>query len=152
MLWRGVTLPPIRLALVVGFVLMALQHVRNAEVLALLAPMVLAAPLARQFGGAGRRLGDRRHRRRMALLFAGLAILLVAGTLAFASVHRFEPNTRQSPVAAVAALKKMNVTRVFNDYDFGGYLISSGVADVHRRADRIVRREIHGRSKRRQLN
>ena len=41
---------------------------------------------------------------------------------------RFEPNARQSPVAAVAALKKMNFTRVFNDYDFGGYLIASGVA------------------------
>ena len=33
-----------------------------------------------------------------------------------------------SPVAAVAALKKLNLTRVFNDYDFGGYLIASGVA------------------------
>jgi hypothetical protein len=62
------------------------------------------------------------------LLLAGLAIVLAAGTLAFASVHRFEPNVRQSPVAAVAALKKMNFTRVFNDYDFGGYLIASGVA------------------------
>jgi hypothetical protein len=28
----------------------------------------------------------------------------------------------------VAALKKLNLARVFNDYDFGGYLISSGVA------------------------
>jgi len=28
----------------------------------------------------------------------------------------------------VAALKKLNLARVFNDYDFGGYLIASGVA------------------------
>jgi len=28
----------------------------------------------------------------------------------------------------VAELKKYNFTRVFNDYDFGGYLIASGVA------------------------
>ena len=54
--------------------------------------------------------------------------MLTAGTVAYASVTRFEPNARQSPVAAVAALKKMNFTRVFNDYDFGGYLIASGVA------------------------
>ena len=122
-LWRGVILPPIRLALVVGLVLMALQHVRNAEVLALLAPMVLAAPLARQFGGA-----DDNPRSAGLPLVAGLTIIVVAATLVFASVHRFAPDVRQSPVAAVAALKKMNFTRVFNDYDFGGYLISSGVA------------------------
>jgi hypothetical protein len=126
-LWRGVLLPPVRLALLVGFVLMALSHVRNAEVLALLGPMVLAAPLARQFGGPddNRQSADAPPQ---GLLLAGLALLVVAGTLAFASVHRFEPNVRQSPVAAVAALKKMNFKRVFNDYDFGGYLIANGVA------------------------
>ena len=126
-LWRGVILPPVRLALVVGFVVMALSHVRNAEVLALLGPMVLAAPLARQFGApnGNRPFADPPPQ---GLLLAGLAFLVVAGTLAFALVHRFEPNDRQSPVAAVAALKKMNFKRVFNDYDFGGYLIATGVA------------------------
>jgi hypothetical protein len=126
-LWRGVSLPPIRIALVVGLVLMALSHLRNAEVLALLGPMVLAGPLGRQIGrpsGFARSAGSPLQ----GLKFAGLALLLVAATLAFASVHRFEPNARQSPVAAVAALKKMNLSRVFNDYDFGGYLIASGVA------------------------
>jgi hypothetical protein len=126
-LWRGVVLPPIRIALAVGFVLMALSHIRNAEVLALLGPMVIATPLARYVGGAegeGVSAGSSPPR----MLFAGLAILLVAGTVAFASVHRFEPNARQSPVAAVVALKKLNLARVLNDYDFGGYLIASGVA------------------------
>jgi hypothetical protein len=61
------------------------------------------------------------------VLFAGLATLLVAGTVAYASVHRFEPHMRGSPVAAVAELKKLNLARVFNDYDFGGYLIANGV-------------------------
>ena len=28
----------------------------------------------------------------------------------------------------LAALKKLNLARVFNDYDFGGYLIANGVA------------------------
>ena len=28
----------------------------------------------------------------------------------------------------MAELKKLNFSRVFNDYDFGGYLIASGVA------------------------
>src|ERR1700710_877587 len=61
-------------------------------------------------------------------LFASVAIALVAGTWAFASMHRYEPHTRGSPVAAVAALKKLNLARVLNDYDFGGFLIANGVA------------------------
>ncbi len=43
-------------------------------------------------------------------------------------MHRFAPNTKNSPVQAVTELKKLNLKRVFNDYDFGGYLIASGVA------------------------
>ena len=35
---------------------------------------------------------------------------------------------RDLPVQAVTELKMLNVERVFNDYDFGGYLIASGVA------------------------
>ena len=35
---------------------------------------------------------------------------------------------RSSPVAAVTELKKLNLARVLNDYDFGGYLIANGVA------------------------
>ena len=61
-------------------------------------------------------------------LVAGLAVLLAAGTVAYASVHRYEPSLRSSPVAAVTELKKLNLTRVLNDYDFGGFLIASGVA------------------------
>jgi hypothetical protein len=61
-------------------------------------------------------------------LLAGIAAALVAGTAAYASVHRFEPHMRGSPVAAVTELKKLNLSRVLNDYDFGGYLIANGVA------------------------
>ena len=62
------------------------------------------------------------------LLLAGLAVALMAGTLAYASMRSLAPNTRGSPVAAVDELKKLNLTRVFNDYDFGGYLIAHDVA------------------------
>jgi hypothetical protein len=61
-------------------------------------------------------------------MLAGLAVTLIAGTIAWASVHPFAPHMRGSPVAAVAELKKLNVARVFNDYDFGGFLIANGVA------------------------
>ena len=122
-LLRGIKLPPLRIVLLLGLLHMALSQGRAGEILALLAPLVLAAPLARQIGGAEGLAAPPRG-----LLLAVVAGLLMAGTFVYASVHRFEPHTRGSPVAAVAALKKLNLARVFNDYDFGGYLIANGVA------------------------
>jgi hypothetical protein len=126
-LWRGITLPPLRIVLLLGLVHMALAQGRASEMLALLAPLVMVAPLARQIGGAEVPNPDAAPPAR-GVLFASIALLLMAGTFAYASVHRFQPHAHGSPVAAVAELKKLNVARVFNDYDFGGYLISSGVA------------------------
>ena len=51
-LLRGIQLPPTRILLVLGLLHMALSQGRATEILALLAPMVLAVPLARQIGGA----------------------------------------------------------------------------------------------------
>jgi hypothetical protein len=126
-LWRGIKLPPMRIVLLLGLLHMALAQGRAAEILALLAPMVLAAPLARQIGGVEASTPGAAAPLRGGLL-AGVAIVLVAGTFAYASGHRFEPHPSGAPVAAVVALKKLNLARVFNDYDFGGYLIASGVA------------------------
>jgi hypothetical protein len=124
-LYRGIRLPPLRIVLLLGLVHMALAQSRAGEILALLGPLVLAAPLARQIGGAEPAHSSAAPR---GVLFAGVGIVLLAGTMAYASLHRFEPHTRGSPVAAVTALKQLNLSRVFNDYDFGGYLITKGVA------------------------
>ena len=124
-LYRGIKLPPLRIVILLGLIHMALAQGRAAEILALLAPLILAVPLARQIGKAEAAHSPVPVRGAM---LAGLAIVLAAGTLTFASMHRFAPYTRNSPVAAVTELKKLNVERVFNDYDFGGYLIASGVA------------------------
>jgi hypothetical protein len=126
-LLRGIRLPPLRIVLLLGFLHMALSQERAAEILALLAPLVLANPLAKQIGGAEVANSGAAPAARGVLL-ASVAIALMAGTFAYASVHRFEPHTRGSPVAAVMALKKFNFERVFNDYDFGGYLIANGIA------------------------
>ncbi len=124
-LWRGIKLPPLRIALLLGLLHMALSQGRAGEVLALLAPLVLATPLAARIG---RVEVSRAAPAARGALFAGIAALLVAGTVAYASVHRFAPHPHSVPAAAVAVLKKLHVARVFNDYDFGGYLIASGVA------------------------
>jgi hypothetical protein len=126
-LLRGIKLPPLRIALLLGLLHMALAQGRAAEILAMVAPLVLAAPLARQIGVVEASNPDAAPPAR-GMLLAGVAVALLAATLVYTSLHRFEPHTRGSPVAAVAALKKLNLARVFNDYDFGGYLIANGVA------------------------
>ena len=125
-LYRGISLPPLRIVLLLGMLHMALSQTRSLETFALLVPLFLAAPLAKQIGAADGCAKPAVSPPRV--LFAGLAIVLLAGTVAYASVVRFEPHTRGSPVTAVAELKKLNFSRVFNDYDFGGYLIANGVA------------------------
>jgi hypothetical protein len=124
-LWRGIKLPPLRIVLLLGLLHMALSQGRAGELLALLAPLLLAAPLAVQIGGAEVSGAAPPAR---GVLFGSIAFLLTVGTFAYGSVHRFEPHTHGSPVAAVTELKKLNLARVFNDYDFGGYLIENGVA------------------------
>ena len=123
-LYRGVRLPAMRIALLLGLVHMALSQARAGELLALVAPLFLAEPLARQIGGAGAAATKMPMR---GALVAGILAVLIAGTAAYVSVHRYQPNARGTPVAAVAALKQLHLSRVFNDYDFGGYLIASGV-------------------------
>lgn len=124
-LWRGVTLPPMRILLLMGLVHMALAHVRYVELMALLAPMVIAAPLARQIG-SGTRRSDAAPPLPGSAIVVTVAVL-IAMTLGFGLLKRYEPNRVNSPVAAVAELKTLGVKRVFNDYDFGGYLIANGV-------------------------
>jgi hypothetical protein len=126
-LLRGIKLPPTRILLLLGLLHMAFAQGRAVEILALLAPLVLAAPLARQIGGNYALVPSGATPARGVLL-AGIAVAMVAGTVAYSSAHRFEPHVHSAPVAAVAELKKFNFTRVFNDYDFGGYLIANGVA------------------------
>jgi hypothetical protein len=125
-LYRGIMLPPLRIVLLLGMLHLALSQGRSVENFALLVPLFLAYPLAKQIGGAEDTAKSSAAPR--GVLFASLAVLLFAGTVAYASVVRFEPHMRGSPVAAVVELKKLNFSRVFNDYDFGGYLIANGVA------------------------
>src|SRR6202011_6120529 len=80
-LFRGIKLPPLRIVLLLGLLHMALAQGRAAEILALLAPLVVAAPLARQIGGADVAIPAAAGLAR-GILFGGLAIALVTGTLA----------------------------------------------------------------------
>jgi hypothetical protein len=120
-LWRGVTLPPVRILILLGLVHMALSADRNAELLGFVAPLVVAGPLARQFP-------ELRARQAASSFAFGamLAALVIPITAGVAARTTYLPNPANAPVAAIAALKAANAGPVLNDYDFGGYLIASG--------------------------
>ena len=124
-LYRGIRLPLMRIVLLLGMLHMGLSQMRSLETLALLLPLFLAKPLASQVGGAD---AMRPAAASPGLLVAGMALILFGGTVAYAPAAQFAPHMRGSPVAAVVELKKLQLSRVFNDYDFGGYLIANGVA------------------------
>jgi hypothetical protein len=109
--------------MLLGLIHMALSATRNQEVFALLAPLVIAAPLARQFGPASSAAIGAAPR----WSFGIALVMLCAGTLVAGSLDRYAPDMRNAPVAAVDELQRRGLQRVFNDYDFGGYLIARGV-------------------------
>lgn len=129
-LYRGMKLPVLRLVLVLGLVHMALAHVRNAELVAFLVPMIIARPLNAQLGA------DAKENRESfvgalpfdpRLLLAGtLAALLCVAGLAGARAD-LAPGKTVSPKGAVDAIEQAHLSRIFNDYDFGGYLVARGL-------------------------
>jgi hypothetical protein len=123
-LYCGVRLSPPRIILVLGLLHMALCHVRNIEVFALLMPLVVLTPLASQFVLQAPRGA------RTSLSFASAAVLaaaLGASTWAAAAHNNYAPTPTQSPVAAVDILKQRNAKRILNDLPFSGYLIAREV-------------------------
>jgi len=115
--------PLFRVLLVAGLVAMALSHTRNAELLALLTPLILAEPVGRRLSSV---TPARKSQPRAA---AAIALVFVAMT--GAAVWRGYPheNPAIAPKAALAAAERAGFTGpVFNDYDFGGYLIFRGIA------------------------
>ncbi|MFN5667237.1 hypothetical protein [Bradyrhizobium sp.] len=114
----GARLPAPRIVLVLGLLHMALSHVRNLELFALLLPLAVLTPVATQF--ELRAVSAVRLR-------AVPAAILIAGLAAWTSVAAARQIISPPPVyeraAAVDAMKAHNVKRVLNDLQFGGYLI-----------------------------
>jgi hypothetical protein len=120
---RGMRVPPVRLILLLLLVYMALEHKRHQLVLACVAPLLLAEPLA---AALGQTPTERSPIRRGAL--AGCAALLVVMAvvrLAVPVVRHDDLNTPATALAHVPA--ELARQPVLNDYGFGGYLIFKGV-------------------------
>jgi len=124
-LYRRLTLPPLRILIILGLLHLALSQVRHADVLALLGPLFIAAPLAPQIE-IRKKLKSQPQVN--AYPYAGaLVALLVVLTAALVSLRPIAPNSRNTPSAAIAAGNVANAGPVLNDYAFGGYLAYAGI-------------------------
>ncbi len=134
---KGLRLPPIRLLMLLALIHLGLAHVRNVELVGLLSPLLLAAPLAAQwqsFSVESSRtssintffdsLAAPARLPAIAAVLSGLvAISLI--TLQQRDIH---PDPTITPAAALKAAKSAGLKGpVFNDYGFGGYLIFTGI-------------------------
>lgn len=132
--WRS--LPWTRLLLLLALGYMALAHVRHADLLGLLGPLAIAAPLAPRLAAWLRPAAASPLLRAVAQLarparHAGLLTAVVLGA-ALSIPVLLRPIDRAgdavTPQAALAAARGLHLAgSVFNSEAFGGYLIFSGV-------------------------
>ena len=134
---RGLRLPPVRLALLLGLLHLALRHARHAEILGLLAPIVVAQSIGAQWcsqpRGAGQAEALDRFFRSLAAPAKPMAVVLVFvgfSLLSWVTVRLdlLHPASDMTPQAAVqAALEANPPGPVLNAFEFGGYLIFRGI-------------------------
>jgi hypothetical protein len=121
---RRMAAPPIRVVLIAALVAMALAHTRHAQLLGLVAPMLLARPIAQAIGAA---VPDEVRLVERVALAASLAAALV-----FAALRISTPIERTdgpgAPISALAAVPaELRKQPVLNGYRFGGHLIFAHV-------------------------
>jgi len=125
MLQRGVRIPTLRLAILLGLVDMALHQSRHQFLLGPLALMLLAEPIGRAVAPDAPRARQAVAGQGWIAACAALALLLAGVRLAF-PVERL--NGPRAPIQALMhAPAALRAQPVFNDYGFGGYLIFEGV-------------------------
>jgi hypothetical protein len=132
--WRSMPWPRLIVLLVLAY--MALAHVRHADLLGLVGPLAVAAPLAPRLAAwlhpaaASPLLRTAAELARPARPFGVLAAIALGAVLSLPVILR--PIDRAgdavTPRAALAAARGLGVAGpVFNSEAFGGYLIFSGV-------------------------
>jgi len=119
---KGVRVPLVRTLLLVFMLHMALQHQRHQLVLAVVAALILARPIAQAFG---------RTESAARMIFPAQVLVAVVA-LAAPIVRLAIPVTRGdaaiTPASALAHVPaKLAAQPMFNAYNFGGYLIFKGV-------------------------
>jgi hypothetical protein len=151
-LYFGFRLPATRIAMFFGLVYLALTSVRYAELPGLLAPLLLMPSVGPQLRAAIRPEVKARLSLRSLQAVSVLSTVLFLSSLVFLDrgIHREKDASfpREAVRAAIAAGAS---GPVFNSYNFGGYMIFSGIppiidgrADLY--GDDFVRRYIEAYS------
>jgi hypothetical protein len=124
-LYRGVTLPPFRIIMLLGVLHMSLAQSRHADLLGLLAPIFLARPLARNLSEIAATDQASAPSSAWAPAAIGVAIVIVTG---FAAARAdIAPPAKITPVNALKSIDIANAGPILNDYDFGAYLDFVGI-------------------------
>lgn len=143
----GLRLPLSRVLMVLLLLWMALAHVRNEELVGIIAPLLVAVPLALQLSpsGAARQpwpLPSRSAPRSWVPAASWAAALALTSAIFSASIivlnrSGLAPTAEVAPVDALAAARRAGLTaHVFNSVRFGGYLMLEGIPTfVDGRAD-----------------
>lgn len=128
--YRGLVLSAPRIFLILFLTWSALTHVRSIDAFAFLVPVVLAKPLGEMLPRSlAEAAGADRWPARTVTAFGALMIVAAGwtSTALFMAHHPFTFTMTQTPVAAVDLLEQRKVQRIFNAYQFGGYLISRNI-------------------------
>jgi hypothetical protein len=123
----GVRLPPFRIVMLLGILHLSLSQSRHADLLGMLAPLLVARPLAKQFGALAADATGTARRGSSKLLFGAgvLAATFIGG--AIGALSHIAPAADITPAAAVNTLMKEDRGPIFNSYEFGGYLDFIGI-------------------------
>ena len=155
---RGLKLSWLRIALLLTLLHLALKHLRHADLLALLAPVLLARPVGEQWLNvsvhkpAASALDAWGRRLALPASAAGVALsifVLVGVSWNASRSDVLRPPAHFAPQAALNALQANGIPGAgLNGYDFGGYLIFAGIptfidgrADLF--GDRFLRRYVN---------
>jgi hypothetical protein len=120
-LTRPFAMPPIRAALLIALVAMALQHSRHQVLLGIFAPMLLARPIAGAIGMGGMG-GEWRRVARIALTATVAAVMAIGVVRLLMPIE--QTDGASAPISALSAVPPdLRRKAVLNDYAFGGFLI-----------------------------
>jgi hypothetical protein len=129
-----------RTVLVVALAYLMVRHVRFANIFAVVSAFVVAYPIRRIFPSLNPYLARIPLPRTILL---GLAALIAVAGLALADWSRPEPPRNVAPVDALNAARRLELTGpVYNDFNFNGFLLASGVKTfIDGRTDQLF---VHG--------
>ena len=120
----GVRLPLFRVLMLLGLVHLSLAQVRHTELLGLIAPLLLARPLAEQFNCVSAAPFNKAFNWSTSPAAVLLALAIVLGA---ALRPEAAPPRAITPEKAVRAANLREAGPVLNDYGFGGYLDFIGI-------------------------